>query len=143
MFPAKFAREALTKSAVLYRSFFQRHWPRKFPRDSREITRFFREFVPENTARFDFFSRDLPGALGGGWPWALACGVWVGLRAQVGGLGHRPGRLGPGLGGVEPSAAGERGSGAGGMWRQRPKAQVGDTPLYGMTSRKGDSLFVG
>ena len=61
-FPAKFAWEALTKSAVLYRLFFQRHWPRKFPRNSREIGRFFREFVPENPAKFDFFSRDLPEA---------------------------------------------------------------------------------
>ena len=85
MFPAKFAREALTKSAVLYRSFFQRHWPRKFPRDSREITRFFREFVPENTARFDFFSRDLPGALGGG----VALGLGVRCLGWFAGSGRR------------------------------------------------------
>ena len=42
---------------------FQRNWPRKFPRNSREIGRFFREFAPENPAKFDFFSRDLPEAL--------------------------------------------------------------------------------
>ena len=42
---------------------FQRNWPRNFPRNSREIGRFFREFVPENPAKFDFFFRDLPEAL--------------------------------------------------------------------------------
>jgi len=42
---------------------FQRNWPRKFPRNSREIGRFFREFVPKNPAKFDFFFRDLPEAL--------------------------------------------------------------------------------
>ena len=31
--------------------------------NSREIGRFFRELVPENTAKFDFFFRDLPEAL--------------------------------------------------------------------------------
>ena len=36
--------------------FSARNWPRKFPRNSREIGRFFREFVPENPAKFDFFS---------------------------------------------------------------------------------------
>ena len=34
---------------------FQRNWPWKFPRNSREIGRFFREFAPENPAKFDFF----------------------------------------------------------------------------------------
>ena len=42
---------------------FQRNWPRKFPRNSREIGHFFREFAPENPAKFDFFFRDLPEAL--------------------------------------------------------------------------------
>ena len=42
---------------------FQRNWPRKLPRNSREIGRFFREFAPENPAKFEFFSRDLPEAL--------------------------------------------------------------------------------
>ena len=42
---------------------FQRNWPQKFPRNSREIGRFFREFVPENPAKFDLFFRDLPEAL--------------------------------------------------------------------------------
>ena len=47
---------------------FQRNWPRKFPRNSREIGRFFREFVSENPAKFDFFSRDLPEALNWWYP---------------------------------------------------------------------------
>ena len=51
-FPAKFAREALTKSAVLYQSFSSETGLQ----NSREIGRFFREFVPENPAKFDFFS---------------------------------------------------------------------------------------
>ena len=42
---------------------FQRNRPRKFPRNPREIGRLFREFVAENPAKFDFFSRDLPEAL--------------------------------------------------------------------------------
>ena len=42
---------------------FQRNWPQKFPRNSRKIGRFFREFAPENPAKFDFLSRDLPEAL--------------------------------------------------------------------------------
>ena len=37
--------------------------PRKLPRNSRKIGRFFREFVPKNPAQFDFFFRDLPDAL--------------------------------------------------------------------------------
>ena len=35
---------------------FQRTWPRKFPRNFREIGRFFLEFLPENPAKLDFFS---------------------------------------------------------------------------------------
>ena len=46
-----------TKLAVLYQSFFSRNWPRKFPQNSREIGCFFREFDPENPAKFDFFPR--------------------------------------------------------------------------------------
>ena len=34
---------------------FQRYWPRKFSRNSCKIGRFFREFAPENPAKFDFF----------------------------------------------------------------------------------------
>ena len=49
-------REALTKSAVLYQSFFNRNWPRKFPQNSHEIGRFF-------PAKFDIFFHDLPEAL--------------------------------------------------------------------------------
>ena len=37
--------------------------PRKLPRNSREIGRFFRKFVPQNPAKFDFFFRDLSEAL--------------------------------------------------------------------------------
>ena len=37
--------------------------PRKLPRNSREIGRFFREFVSKNPAKFDFFFRDLSEAL--------------------------------------------------------------------------------
>ena len=47
------------KSAVLYQSFFSKTGLE----NSREISRFFREFVPENPAKFDFFFRDLPEAL--------------------------------------------------------------------------------
>ena len=31
---------------------FQRNWPRKFPQNSREISHFFCEFVPENPATY-------------------------------------------------------------------------------------------
>ena len=58
-FPAKFAREAPRKTAVLYQSFFSE----TDLENSREIGRFFREFAPENPAKFDFFFRDLPEAL--------------------------------------------------------------------------------
>ena len=58
--PIAFQRNLLggapTKSAVLYQSFFQENWPPKFPRNSRVIGRFSREFAPENPAKFDFFS---------------------------------------------------------------------------------------
>ena len=47
------------KSAVLYQSFFSEIGLE----NSREIGRFSRKFVPENPAKFDFFSRDLPEAL--------------------------------------------------------------------------------
>ena len=49
--PAKFAREAPTKSAVLYRSFFSETGLE----NSREIGGFFREFAPANPAKFSFF----------------------------------------------------------------------------------------
>ena len=38
--------------------------PRKLPRNSREIGRFFHEFVPKNPVKLDFFFRDLSDALG-------------------------------------------------------------------------------
>ena len=53
LFPEKFAREAPTKSAVLYQSFFSETGLE----NSREIGRFFREFAPENPAKLDFFPR--------------------------------------------------------------------------------------
>jgi len=37
--------------------------PRKFPRNSREIGRFLREFVSSNPVKFHFFSRELSEAL--------------------------------------------------------------------------------
>ena len=37
--------------------------PRKLKRNSREIGRYFREFVPKKTAKFDFFFHDLSEAL--------------------------------------------------------------------------------
>ena len=37
--------------------------PWKFPWNSRKIGLFFREFVPKNPAKFDFFFRDLSEAL--------------------------------------------------------------------------------
>ena len=43
--------------------FFGENLPRKFPRNSREIGRFLREFVSKNPAKFDFFSRELSEAL--------------------------------------------------------------------------------
>ena len=42
---AKFALKITTKSAVFYRLLFGEFFPRKFPRNSREIGRFFCEFV--------------------------------------------------------------------------------------------------
>ena len=51
-FPGKFAREAPTKSAILYQSFFSETGLE----NSCEIGHFFRKFVPENPAKFDFFS---------------------------------------------------------------------------------------
>ena len=64
---AQFALEISTKSAVFYRLLFGEFCPGKFPRNSREIGRFFRELVPKNPAKFDFFFRDLSEALFGGY----------------------------------------------------------------------------
>ena len=58
-FLAKFALKITTKSAVFYRLLFGE----VCPENSREIGRFFREFVPKNPAKFDFFFRDLSEAL--------------------------------------------------------------------------------
>ena len=55
--------EKLSRNRPFFTNRFQRNWPRKFPRNSREIGRFFGEFVPENPGKFDFFFRDLPEAL--------------------------------------------------------------------------------
>ena len=56
---AKFALKITTKSAVFYRLLFGEVWPT----NSREIGRFFREFVPKNPAKFDFFFQNLSEAL--------------------------------------------------------------------------------
>ena len=58
-FLAKFALEITTKSAVFYRLLFGE----VCPENTREIGRFFREFVPKNPAKFAFFFRDLSEAL--------------------------------------------------------------------------------
>ena len=42
---------------------FGENLPRKFPQNSREISRFLREFVSSNPAKFHFFSRELSEAL--------------------------------------------------------------------------------
>ena len=42
---------------------FGENLPRKFPRNSREIGRFLREFVSSNPAKFHFFTRELSEAL--------------------------------------------------------------------------------
>ena len=55
-FPAKFAREALTKSAVLFTNRFSAKLASKIPVKFPRNRPFFREFVPENPAKFDFFS---------------------------------------------------------------------------------------
>ena len=52
-----------TKSAVFLPIAFWWSLPREFPRNSHEIGRFFRDFVPKNPAKFDFFFRDLSEAL--------------------------------------------------------------------------------
>ena len=49
----------MKSASVLYQSFFSETGLE----NSREIGCFFREFAPENPAKFDFFSRDLPEAL--------------------------------------------------------------------------------
>ena len=55
----KFALKITTKSAVFYRLLFGE----VSPENSRAIGRFFREFVPKNPVKFDFFFRDLSEAL--------------------------------------------------------------------------------
>ena len=52
-----------TKSAVFLPIAFRPSLPWKFPRNSREIDRFFRDFVPKNPAKFDFFFLELSEAL--------------------------------------------------------------------------------
>ena len=58
-FLAKFALKITTKSVV----FYQLLLGEVCPENSREIGRFFREFVPKNPAKFDFFILDLSEAL--------------------------------------------------------------------------------
>ena len=52
-----------TKSAVFLPVAFQPSLPRKFPRNSHEVGRFFHNFVPKNHGKFDFLFRDLSEAL--------------------------------------------------------------------------------
>ena len=56
--PIAFQRNLLGKLSRnrLFPIVFQQNWPRKFPWNSREIGRFFREFVSENPTKFDLFS---------------------------------------------------------------------------------------
>ena len=61
-FLAKFASKNNHKIGRFYRLLFGEVCP-KLPWNSREIGRFFPEFVPKNAAKFDFFFRDLSEAL--------------------------------------------------------------------------------
>ena len=54
--------EITTKSTIFIQIAFRPSF-RKFPRNSRKIVRFFRDFVPKNPAKFDFFFCDLSEAL--------------------------------------------------------------------------------
>ena len=72
----KFVREALRKSTVLYQSFFSEIGLENY----REIGRFFREFVSENPAKFDFFfprPTRSPAVIDGQMPWTLDWVIWV------------------------------------------------------------------
>ena len=60
--PIAFQRNLLEKLSR-NRPFFIIVFSETGPENSREIGRFFREFVPENPAKFDFFFCDLPEAL--------------------------------------------------------------------------------
>ena len=55
-FLARFALKITTKSAIYLPIAFRPSLPRKFPRNSREIVGFFRDFVSKNPTKFDFFS---------------------------------------------------------------------------------------
>ena len=57
------ALKITTKAAVFLPIAFQPSLPRKFPRNSCENSSFFRDFVPLNPAKFDFFFRDQSEAL--------------------------------------------------------------------------------
>ena len=65
--PAKITRNRAIFLRIL--TFFPRNWPifpqifTLIPRKSREIGRFFREFAPENPAKFCFFWREISEAL--------------------------------------------------------------------------------
>ena len=50
---------------------FQLNWLRKFPQNSREIGRFFHEFVPKNPAKSDFFSATYQKPWNNVWPKVL------------------------------------------------------------------------
>ena len=53
----------LSRNRPFFTNRFSAKLTSKNPAKFREIGRFFREFAPENPAKFDFFSRDLPEAL--------------------------------------------------------------------------------
>ena len=50
----------LSRNRPFFTNRFSAKLASKIPRISREIGRFFHEFVPENPAKFDFFFHDLP-----------------------------------------------------------------------------------
>ena len=52
---SKICPENNTKSAIFLPIAFRPSLPQKFPRNSHEIGRSFRYFVPKNPAKFDFF----------------------------------------------------------------------------------------
>ena len=61
--PIAFQRNLLGKLPRNGPFFTNRFSAKLASENSREIGRFFHEFVPENPAKFDFFFRDLPEAL--------------------------------------------------------------------------------
>ena len=88
----EFCLENNHKIGCFYRLLFGKVYTPKLPRNSHEIGQFFREFVPKNPPKFDFFFHDLSEALAlwvnstttsrkgplnlciwGGWLWGFDC----------------------------------------------------------------------